>query len=52
VVAIDTTVPDEVVRPGSHLGAFFSGPEELERLLLPFICAGLTDGDRCLRLLG
>ncbi|MCW2804493.1 MAG: hypothetical protein QOF52_2786 [Propionibacteriaceae bacterium] len=46
-----TAIPEEIVRPGGHLCAFFSGPQELEGLLLPFLRAGLTDGDRCLCLL-
>ena len=36
------------VHPGTHLCALYSGPDERDRLLLPFLQAGMRDGDKCL----
>ncbi len=38
----------EDVHPGTHLCALYSGPEERDRLLLPFLQEGMRDGDKCL----
>jgi DNA-binding CsgD family transcriptional regulator len=38
----------EDVRPGTHLCALYSGPDERDRLLLPFLQEGLRDGHKCL----
>jgi len=37
-----------LVSPGTHLCALYSGPEERDRLLYPFIDEGLRRGDKCL----
>ncbi len=36
------------VHPGTHLCALYSGPDERDRLLLPFLQEGMRDGDKCL----
>jgi DNA-binding CsgD family transcriptional regulator len=36
------------LRPGTHLCALYSGPDERDRLLLPFLQEGMRDGDKCL----
>jgi DNA-binding CsgD family transcriptional regulator len=36
------------VRPGTHLCALYSGPEERDRLLLPFLREGIREGHKCL----
>jgi DNA-binding CsgD family transcriptional regulator len=36
------------VDPGTHLCALYSGPDERDRLLLPFLQEGMRDGDKCL----
>jgi DNA-binding CsgD family transcriptional regulator len=38
------------MRPGTHVCALYSGPEERDRLLVPFMQGGLRRGDRCIRL--
>lgn len=39
------------LRPGAHVCALYSGPEERDRLLVPFMREGLRNGDRCLCLI-
>ena len=36
------------VHPGTHLCALYSGPDERDRLLLPFLQEGMREGDKCL----
>jgi DNA-binding CsgD family transcriptional regulator len=36
------------VGPGTHLCALYSGPDERDRLLLPFLQEGMRGGDKCL----
>jgi hypothetical protein len=36
------------VHPGTHLCALYSGPDERDRLLVPFLQAGMRSGDKCL----
>jgi DNA-binding CsgD family transcriptional regulator len=36
------------VHPGTHLCALYSGPDERDRLLLPFLQEGMRGGDKCL----
>lgn len=36
------------VQPGTHLCALYSGPQERDRLLLPFLQEGMREGDKCL----
>src|SRR5690242_10891188 len=36
------------VHPGTHLCALYSGPDERDRLMLPFLQEGMRDGDKCL----
>ena len=38
----------EDVHPGTHLCALYSGPEERDRILLPFLQEGMRCGDKCL----
>jgi len=38
----------EDVHPGTHLCALYSGPEERDRILLPFLQEGMRQGDKCL----
>ena len=38
----------EDLHPGTHLCALYSGPEERDHLLLPFLREGMRDGDKCL----
>ena len=33
--------------PGDHICALYSGPEELEATLVPYLAAGLAAGDKC-----
>jgi hypothetical protein len=46
------TVPsgiDEIeLRPGSHVCAFYRGDGDRDRLLTPYLGAGLTAGDKCI----
>lgn len=39
------------VTPGTHYCALYSGPEERDRLLYPFLQEGLRQGDKCLCLI-
>jgi DNA-binding CsgD family transcriptional regulator len=39
------------VRPGAHVCALYSGPDERDRLLVPFMREGLRHGDECLFLI-
>jgi MEDS: MEthanogen/methylotroph, DcmR Sensory domain len=36
---------------GTHLCALYSGPVERDDLLMPFVQAGLREGDKCLCLI-
>jgi len=38
----------EDVHPGTHLCALYSGPEERDRLLVPFLQEGMREGNKCL----
>jgi DNA-binding CsgD family transcriptional regulator len=38
----------EDVHPGTHLCALYSGPEERDGILLPFLEEGMRHGDKCL----
>jgi DNA-binding CsgD family transcriptional regulator len=40
-----------VVQPGTHFCALYSGPDERDRLLYPFLEEGLRQGDKCLCLI-
>jgi DNA-binding CsgD family transcriptional regulator len=39
------------VRPGTHVCALYSGPQERDGLLLPFLREGIREGDKCLCLI-
>ena len=39
------------VHPGTHVCALYSGPEERDRLVVPFMREGLRNGDHCLCLI-
>jgi DNA-binding CsgD family transcriptional regulator len=39
------------IQPGAHLCALYSGPDERDRLLVPFMQEGLRHGDRCVCLI-
>lgn len=39
------------VHPGSHVCALYSGPDERDRLLVPFLQEGLCRGDECVCLI-
>jgi DNA-binding CsgD family transcriptional regulator len=39
------------IRPGTHICALYSGPAERDRLLFPFLCEGIREGDKCLCLI-
>jgi hypothetical protein len=41
---MDTALP---IAPGDHICALYSGPEELEATLVPYLAAGLAAGDKC-----
>jgi hypothetical protein len=44
----DLGVPGVAVAPGDHLCAFYLGDRERDELLLPYLRAGLHEGDKCL----
>ncbi|QWZ07379.1 MEDS domain-containing protein [Nocardioides panacis] len=39
------------IRPGMHLCAIYSGPDQRDRLLVPFMQEGLRHGDQCVCLI-
>jgi DNA-binding CsgD family transcriptional regulator len=39
------------IRPGAHVCALYSGPDERDRLLVPFMQEGLRHGDQCVYLI-
>jgi DNA-binding CsgD family transcriptional regulator len=41
----------EPIRPGTHLCALYSGPDERDRLLFSFLHEGIRMGDKCLCLI-
>lgn len=41
----------DVIRPGTHMCALYSGPAERDRLLFPFLREGIREGDKCLCLI-
>jgi hypothetical protein len=49
--AVDFGVPGVDVEPGDHICALYRGAAERDALLLPFLRAGLRDGDTCLCLI-
>jgi hypothetical protein len=49
--AVDFGVPGVDVEPGDHICALYRGAAERDALLLPFLRAGLRDGETCLCLI-
>ena len=49
--AVDFGVPGVDVEPGDHICARYRGAAERDALLLPFLRAGLRDGETCLCLI-
>jgi MEDS: MEthanogen/methylotroph, DcmR Sensory domain len=46
--AVDIGVPDLAIFPGDHLCAVYRGVEQRDKILLPFLEAGLRAGDKCI----
>jgi DNA-binding CsgD family transcriptional regulator len=40
----------DAIRPGTHVCALYSGPDERDQLLVPFMQEGLRHGDQCVHL--
>lgn len=47
-VVVDFGIPGLQVAPGDHVCAFYHGRAERDDVLLPFLRAGLTAGDKCI----
>jgi hypothetical protein len=45
---VDFGLPGVTVNPGDHICAFFFGVEERDAVLLPFLRAGLCNGEKCM----
>ena len=46
--SVEFGLPGVTVQPGDHICGFFFGVEERDTVLLPFLRAGLRDGDKCM----
>ena len=52
MTGMDAGVPGVgTLERGTHLCALYSGPVERDDLLMPFVQAGLREGDKCLCLI-
>lgn len=47
----DCGIPGVVLEPGDHVCAMYYGPAERDDVLLPFLRAGLREGNKCLCLI-
>jgi hypothetical protein len=44
---VSSGLPTLPIAAGDHICALYSGPDELERTLAPYLSAGLAAGDKC-----
>lgn len=49
--AIDLGPPGAAVEPGDHVCAFFRGSTGRDEILIPFLKAGIRNGDKCIAVL-